>query len=64
MNHLEFTRGIITKTGLVNSLQRYYMFNKDAARVKYTTFESVPYSMVLKKDIMKEDIYRFLTIVK
>ena len=49
INHFENTRGITTKTGLIHSLQQYYLYNDAAVRASYTVFDTTPTTFIISR---------------
>ena len=46
-NHFEQTRGIVTKTGLIKSLTKYYENNPAAKKENYGVFDTTPTTFVI-----------------
>ena len=47
LNHLENMRGLTTKTGLIQSLRRYYDLNKSAIASNYGVFDTTPTTYII-----------------
>ncbi len=60
MNHVTALNPILTKTGLVRSLNTYYETWGPAVETRYGLFDSVPYSYILQPQLDDDEYYKFV----
>ena len=64
INHFENNRGICTKTGLIRSLQNYYIHTDEAVRQSYTVFDSTPTTFIISRVSDDDEINMLMTRYK
>ena len=64
MNHFENTRGITTKTGLIHSLNKYYLTIDAAVRASYTVFDTTPTTYIISRIPEDDEMHLLLARYK
>ena len=64
LNHFENTRGITTKTGLITSLQKYYLTIEAAVRACYTGFDTTPTTFIISRVTEDDEMHLLMTRYK
>ena len=63
-NHFENTRGIGTKTGLIRSLQHYYLTKEEAVKASYTVFDTTPTTFIISRVSDDDELNKLMTRYK
>jgi len=60
LNHIENIKGLVTKTGLVKSLRKYYADNIEAVTYHYSVYDTIPTSFICIANSCEGDYVPFM----